>query len=202
MESDPGMSLIQTSTLLPTAGRSAESPSRTVELAAAGTPSVSAARWHVLHTRSRQEKALARTLAAAGIHHELPLTSRMRFYGHRKREVREPLFTNYLFMQGPPESAWFALATKRVANVIAVHDQATFERELGQIRIALAGGAELQPHGYLTVGRRVRVTSGPFKDVEGLIEDTPKPDRLVLQIDVLGRAASLEIDAGLLEPLD
>jgi len=202
MEPDHGMSLIQTSQDRPPAACVAAPAPRTVEMTLTGWPIDAAGHWHVLHTRSRQEKAVARTLAAAGIHHELPLTKRVRFYGHRKREVLEPLFTNYLFMQGPPEAAWFALATKRVANVIAVHDQASFERELAHIRIALAGGADLQPHGFLTVGRRVRVTSGPFRDVEGLIEDTPKPDRLVLQIDVLGRAASLEIDAGLLELLD
>lgn len=158
--------------------------------------------WHVLHTRSRQEKALARALDAANICYELPLAKRIRFHGHRKRIVTEPLFSSYLFVRGPKEVTYFAVSTKRVANVIPVHDQAAFEHDLEQIRLALSGGAELTPYDYLAVGRRVRVTAGPFKDVEGLIEDKPKPDRLILQIDVLGRAASLEIDAGLLEPME
>jgi hypothetical protein len=35
-----------------------------------------------------------------------------------------------------------------------------------------------------------------------MIEEFPRPDRLVLQIEALGRATSLEIDAGLLESVD
>ncbi|MCZ6836570.1 MAG: hypothetical protein O7G85_12410 [Planctomycetota bacterium] len=158
--------------------------------------------WHVLHTKSRQEKALARMLDAADIHYELPLVKLVRMYGHRKRVVMEPLFSNYLFVQGSTEVTYFAMSSKRVANVIPVPDQDSFIRDLEQIRKALGNGAELNPYRFLTVGRRVRVTAGPFKDVEGLIEDKPKPDRLILQVEALSRAASLEIDASLLEPVD
>ena len=45
------------------------------------------------------------------------------------------------------------------------------------------------------------MTSGPFRGVQGVIENWTKGDRLVLQIDALGRAASLEIDASLLKPI-
>ena len=68
--------------------------------------------WHVLHTRSRQEKSLARTLHAAGIEYYLPVVDRVRFYGHRKRTVTVPLFSNYLFVNGPLEVAYFATSTQ------------------------------------------------------------------------------------------
>jgi transcription antitermination factor NusG len=160
------------------------------------------ARWHVIHTRSRQEKALARTLAAAGVEHYLPLIRHARYCGHRKRITHEPLFASYLFLFGAVDATYLAVATKRVANVIKVADQQRFVRELDQIRLALDNGAELSPYPYLKVGRRARVTAGPFRGIEGLIEEITRPDRLVLQIEALGRATSLEIDAGLLEPVD
>jgi transcriptional antiterminator RfaH len=158
--------------------------------------------WHVVHTRPRQEKALARTLTAAGVEHYLPLHERVRFRGRRKIVVHEPLFPSYLFLLGPVEATWMAIETRRVANVISVADQTRFTHELDQIRKVLSAGAELGPYRFLEVGRRVRVTSGPFKDIEGLVEAWQKSNRLVLQIQALGRAASLEIDAGLLEPVD
>jgi transcriptional antiterminator RfaH len=158
--------------------------------------------WHVLHTKARQEKALARNLDAAGIEHYLPLISRVRFRGPRKIVVREPIFASYLFMRGSIDMTYVAVATKRVAAVIPVTDQALFDRELAQIRLALTRGAELSPYRYLKVGRRVRVTAGPFRDIEGLVEAWRKSNRLVLQVQALGRATSLEIDAGLLEPVD
>ena len=159
-------------------------------------------RWYVVQTRSRQEKALARTLEASGIAHYLPLTKRPRYRRGRKQFVEEPLLSSYLFLHGPIEATYVAVATKRVANVVNVADQDRFIGELRQIRLALQSGADLSPYRYLTVGRRVRVSAGPFRGIEGLIEDWAKADRLVLQIDALGRATSLEIDAGLLDPVD
>ncbi|MDY7109387.1 MAG: transcription termination/antitermination NusG family protein [Planctomycetota bacterium] len=159
-------------------------------------------RWHVLHTKARQEKAIARALHAADIEHYLPLVSRVRYRSRRKRQVEEPLFASYLFLRGPLEAAYFAVATKRVANIINVIDQDRFVNELEQIRRALHHGAALRPDRYLEVGRRVRVTAGPFRDIEGRIEHRARPDRLVLQIAALGRATSLEIDADLLEGVD
>lgn len=162
----------------------------------------SPARWHVLHTRARQEKALARTLLAAGIEHYLPLVGRVSYRGRRKCIVQQPLFASYLFMHGSVEATYFAVATKRVANAIRISDQQRFAQELKQIRLALENRAELSPSRYLEVGQRVRVVGGPFSGIEGLIEDRSKIDRLVLQIAALGRATSLEIDADLLEPVD
>ncbi len=158
--------------------------------------------WQVLHTRARQEKALAKTLLAAGIEHYLPLVGRVSYRGRRKCIVQQPLFASYLFMHGSVEATYFAVATKRVANAIRVNDQQRFVQELQQIRLALENRAELSPSPYLEVGRRVRVVGGPFRGIEGLIEDRSKVDRLVLQIAALGRATSLEIDADLLEPVD
>ena len=181
---------------------------RAVEVAALRGPAgghitgTSDACWQVLHTRARQEKAVARALLAAGIDHYLPLIRRTSYRGRRKTAIQEPLFACYLFLYGPPESAYFAVSTKRVANVIRVADQRRFVDELEQIHRSLDKGADLSPYRYLKVGRRVRVTAGPFRGVEGLIEDRARADRLVLQIAALGRATSLEIDADLLEAVE
>ncbi len=158
--------------------------------------------WHVLHTRARQEKAIARALDAAGIENYLPMQKRVGYRSRRKCVIEEPVFASYLFMQGPIEATYFAVATKRVANVIKVADQDQFVMEMKQLRRAISNGAELSPYSYLEVGRNVRVTAGPFQGVEGLVEERRRPDRLILQVAALGRATSLEIDAGLLEPAD
>lgn len=159
-------------------------------------------RWFVLHTRPRQEKAIARVLEQRAIEVFLPLSRTVRYYGHRKRIVRQPLFSSYVFVRGSIEQTYDALATGRVVNLIHCADQRTLDRELGQIRSALARGAQLQPHARLVRGCHVRVKAGPFAGLEGMIEHRPRPDRLILQVETLSRAASLEIDADLLEPVD
>lgn len=162
----------------------------------------STTQWYVLQTRSRQEKAVSRALHAAGLEHYLPLVEQVRYHDHRKRVVSKPMFSTYLFLRGSVDSTYFALSTRRVSKVISVGDQARLVHELSQIRRVVDRGGELDLYGYLTRGRHVRVTTGPFRGVEGIVEDRPKPSRLVLQVEALGRATSLEIDASILEPAD
>jgi transcriptional antiterminator RfaH len=177
-----------------------------VDLCAAERPSsarsVMTERWHVLHTKPRQEKAVARAMEAAGVIHYLPLHRKTRYYGRRKRVVEAPLFASYVFLYGPLDATYFAMSTKRIATVIEVHDQARFGREIEQIHQALANGADLRGADFLAVGRRVRIAAGPFRGIEGLIEESARPERLLLQVAALGRATSLEISADLLEPVD
>ena len=157
--------------------------------------------WYVLHTKSRQEKILAGELAARSVEHFLPLVKRPRFYGNRKVTVEEPLFPGYVFLFGDIEQAYAADRTKRVANIIPVTDQHKIEWELRNIRLALSQDAPLDPYPHLTKGVRVEVRSGPFQGLQGVIEEKGKDARLILQVDVLGRAVSLEIHGALLEPL-
>jgi len=158
--------------------------------------------WYVLHTRSRQEKAVARTLESHGIEHFLPLRKGSRFYGHRKRTVWQPVFPSYVFLRGTIEQTYTAIACGRVCQVLEVRDQLQFDREIEQIRSAIERGGTLEPYAALERGQRVRVTAGPFAGLEGLIEQPARPDRLILQVEALGQAACLEIDADLLERVD
>jgi hypothetical protein len=159
-------------------------------------------RWHVLHTRSRQEKVIAQALSAAGAFPFLPLQRRVTYYGHRKRIVEVPLFTCYLFVWGLLEHAYLATGSRRAAQVIAVEDQERLDAELGHLSSAIGSGGSFQHYDFLTRGRRVRVTDGPFEGVEGIIEEGVRNDRLVLQVHAIGRALSMEIDASLLETVD
>jgi transcriptional antiterminator RfaH len=158
--------------------------------------------WFALHTLPRQEKALAQALEGRGIEHYLPLRSETRTYAHRRRVSMIPLFSSYVFLRGTRESTFAAVSTKRVARVLDIPDQPSFLREIEQIRLALAGGATLDPYPHLVLGRKARVRSGPLQGVEGILQARPKDCRLILQVQALGQAVAVEIDAHLLEPTD
>jgi transcription antitermination factor NusG len=155
--------------------------------------------WHVLQTRSRQEKILARDLAAMKIPHFLPLIQQPRYYGKRKVSVEVPLFSGYLFLRGSLDQVYQADRTGRVAQIIYVADQTQINWELQNLHIALAEDAQLDPYPYLKEGLRVEIRSGPFRGMQGLIDTRLKQDRLILQVNLLGRAVSVEVDASLLD---
>ena len=159
-------------------------------------------RWHLIHTRSRQEKALSETLSAQGIAYFLPLANIARNYAGRRVHVELPLFPGYVFVKGSLEQAYVADRTKRVAGIIQVVDQEKISRELRNLAVALASRVQLDPYPFLRVGVKVSVRCGPLAGLEGIIESRNRRDRLILQVDVLGQATSLEIDGAILDVIE
>jgi len=157
--------------------------------------------WHVLHTKSRQEKVLAKELTSMGIEHYLPILKSVRYHGGRKAVVEAPMFSSYVFLHGTLEDAYRADRTRFVAQIIKVVDQEKLEAELHNIQLALAQDAPMEVYSYLKTGMRVEVRSGPFRGLKGVIEDR-KANRLFLQVEMLNAAVSLEIDGSLLDPLE
>jgi len=159
-------------------------------------------RWWVAHTKSRFEKAFAKELLARGIGYFLPLVEQVTFSGRRRRPARVPLFPGYVFFCGDESARYAAMRTNRLARTLEVPDQCRLINELAAIEMALAHGAQLDPYPFAAVGRRCRVAAGPFRGIEGIVLHRSRTTRLLLQVAVLGQGASIEIDAGLLEPAE
>lgn len=165
-------------------------------------PRLDGATWHVVRTRSRQEKALAADLVARSIPCFLPLTRVVRYYGRRKVRALLPLFPGYLFMAGEREDCFTAERTGRVAQVLHVQDQESLRQELASISQVLRAEGLLTPCAPLEHGAEVEVSAGPFKGVRGRVDVHVQDNRLVLHVDMVGNAAVLEIDRDLLIPVD
>jgi len=157
--------------------------------------------WVVLHTKSRCEKILSDEMAKQEIDHFLPLVGKVKYYGNRKVLVDEPLFPGYLFLRGTLSDAYQAAKTKRVANIIRVVKQAELAWELHNLWLAISSGARLDPFPALKIGVRVEILSGPFRGIQGIVQDRLRANRLVLQIEMLGRAVGLELDGAILNPI-
>ena len=158
--------------------------------------------WWVVHTRSRNEKALAHDLISREISYFLPMSWKVRRKSRRTIRSLLPLFSGYLFFCGKENDRVELLKTNRIANLIEVNDQQKLLNELIQIDQALRSGAPLIPHKYIKVGQRCRIIAGPLIGLEGIVVQTKNATRLVLQIDMLGQAASVEIDIDMMEVIE
>jgi transcriptional antiterminator RfaH len=158
--------------------------------------------WWVAHTKSRNEKALAHDLAAKGVSYFLPMIWKVRRIRGRTIRSLLPLFGGYLFFCGEELRRIEVLRTNRVANLIEVRDQHRLVNELSQIEQAFGAGVNLSPHDYIKVGERVRVIGGALTGLMGIVVKTKNAMRLVLQIDMLGQAASVEIDTDMIEAVE
>jgi transcription antitermination factor NusG len=158
--------------------------------------------WWVAHTKSRNEKALAQDLTCKGISYFLPMIWKVRRVRGRTLRSLLPLFGGYLFFCGEERQRIEVLRTNRVANLIEVRDQPRLVRELSQIEQALSAGADLSPHKFLKEGQRCKVIGGALAGLQGIVVRVRDQMRLVLQIDMLGQATSVEIGADMIEPVE
>ena len=132
----------------------------------------------------------------------LPMSWKVTKRKGRKLRSLMPLFTGYLFFCGSESDRLEALRTNRIANLIEVKNQQRLVSELAPIEQALKAGADLQPYKYIEVGAKCRVIAGPLVDTEGIAVKTHTGTRLILQIDMLGQATSVEIDSDMIEVLE
>lgn len=158
--------------------------------------------WWVAHTKARNEKALAHQLVQRDVSYFLPM--HWKVSKSRGRTIRSllPLFPGYLFFCGDDDDRLEVLKTNRTANILPVQDQQLLVDELAPIETVLQLGKTVLPHDYVKVGQKCRVTAGPLMGTEGIVVETPKEMRLVLQVDMLGQAASVEIAADMIEKIE
>lgn len=159
-------------------------------------------RWMVLHTKARQEKAVARHLEAAGVKYDLPLVERVTVTRGRKHRSEVPLFSSYVFAFGEKQDAYDAISTRRVVQYLDVEDQEKLESELASVHAAIRSGLPIDEYPGLAVGQRARVVKGPLLGVEGVVIEEARRSCLVLHVETLGRGASVEIERDLLESLE
>ncbi len=158
--------------------------------------------WWVAHTKSRSEKALAKDLIQKDISYFLPMSWKVRRQRGRTMRSLLPLFGGYLFFCGMESQRIEVLRTNRVANLLAVSDQQKLLDELSQIERALRTGLALTSHKYIKAGQHCRVIGGALAGLHGIVVKTRDSARLLLQVDMLGQATSVEIDTDMIEVAD
>ena len=158
--------------------------------------------WTVLYTKPRQEKSLARDLLRQTVPFYLPLVKRTLQYGRRQITSFAPLFGGYLFMVGSESQRAVSWATNRVLRILPVNDSAQLIADLRQVQRLIAANVPLTVESRLQAGQKVRVRSGAFAGVEGIVLRRRGEIRLLVSVNFLQQGASVEIEDFRLEPLD
>ena len=159
-------------------------------------------RWWLVHTKSRNEKALANDLTTLGIDYFLPLVQVKRKYASRVWCSEIPLFPGYLFMCGGDDEHYATLMTHRAAAVIRVEDQERLRTELRHVYLVTTSNEPMDLYAGLRRGRRCRVVRGSLAGLEGVVLRRRDIWRIYVGVEVLGQSVELEIDPSLLEAID
>ena len=156
--------------------------------------------WQVLHVRSNFEKRVAQHLAARTIEHYLPLYWERVRRTDRSVMVVRPLFPGYVFVRYPAPSRIAVISTPGVVRALGDEPGSLVSgAELERIREGLSTGLLLRPHPRVAVGTRVRVRTGVFTGVEGIVAELRQRCKVVLSIAVMQKCFSLEAEMSELE---
>jgi len=156
-------------------------------------------RWWVIHTRPRCEKKMDGWFQRAGCPRHLPVRPSLRLYKNKRVTFEKPLFPGYAFGAFSRLQRSTVFRSEYAASIIEVVDQQGFLQQMAAIQAALEAGGKLEDHPFLAEGRRVRIATGRFRGVEGIVEHIRNKTRICLSVDILQRTVAMEVDAAMLE---
>lgn len=160
--------------------------------------------WYALRIRSNQEKVVSLTLQNKGYEEFLPLYRSTRRWSDRVKQLELPLFPGYLFCRLDLCDALMpVLTTPGVVSIAGVGrlPVPVSDQEIEDVRMVIRSGLATMPWPGLTVGSRVLIERGPLTGLEGIAVNVEDQCRLVVSVQLLQRALSVEIERGWARPI-
>jgi transcriptional antiterminator NusG len=159
--------------------------------------SVSGQEWYAIWTRSRHEQVVREQLEQKGFEAFLPTLPRWSRWKDRKKKIDWPLFPGYCFARFGMAERLPILKCSGVVNIISFNGEIAPipEQEIDGIRRLVESNLQYDPCPLIREGMMVEVTHGPLKGVIGRLTRKGAHARLVLAVDLIGQAVSVEVDA-------
>jgi transcription elongation factor/antiterminator RfaH len=160
-------------------------------------------RWYALYTKPKKERQVDALLREQGIETYLPTARRK--VRRRDRPDRIVYFPCYLFARldlgDTPRSSinWMP----GIRHIVSLGEQpAVVADEIVELLRRRLEGIEEAGYGNLKQGDRVRITSGPLRDLEAIFDrPVSAADRVRVLLDVMGRMTPVEIDHSEISPM-
>jgi transcriptional antiterminator NusG len=161
------------------------------------------ARWYAIWTRSRHEQTVREQLERKQFEAFLPTIARWSRWKDRKKKIDWPLFPGYCFARFDPADALAVLKCTGVVSIVSFEGKPAPipDYELESIRLLVASELQYDPCPLIREGMMVEVVHGPLRGVVGrLMRKDARRATLVLSVDLIGKAVSVEVDAADVRP--
>src|SRR6266478_7287718 len=160
-------------------------------------------RWYAAYTRAQHEKRVAAELGMRDVEHFLPLYSCVRRWKDRRVQLESPLFPGYVFVRLALRERLRVLQIPSVVRLVGFSGQPTALPDTGMeiMRSGLSQSLRAEPHPFLTVGRRVRITGGPFAGLEGVLQRKKSSLRVIVTLELIQRSVAVDVDVADVRPV-
>jgi transcription antitermination factor NusG len=159
-------------------------------------------RWYAVYTYPRHEKTVAQQLESKFVETFLPTLASHSRWKDRRVVVTRPLFPGYVFTRINLSERSKIVSIPSVIRILAAFNgkpAAIPDAEIDTVRLCVTSGVALEAHPFIEVGQRVRVRSGPFEGVTGIVVNQTNGYKVVISIGLINQSIALEIDFDQLE---
>ena len=160
--------------------------------------------WFVIYVRSKHEKNVHLALLDKGIDASLPIKTVIRKWSDRKKKIKLPLFRGYVFVNiDLTIDKLNVLQTPGVVKFIGIGKEPSRipDEQIHWMHIMSAESTSIRTEKEIPVGQRVRVITGPFKGIGGVVKRNGSRSRLVVLIESIMQTISVDIKSEYLEKI-
>jgi len=153
--------------------------------------------WYAVWTRSRHEQVVREQLERKGLEAFLPTVTKWSRWKDRKKKIDWPLFPGYCFARFQSDGRLPVLKCSGVVSIVSFDGEIVPipAHEIEGIRRLVESDLQFDPCPLIREGMMVEVVHGPLKGVVGRLVRKGAHARLVLSVDLIGQAVSVEVDA-------
>jgi transcription termination/antitermination protein NusG len=163
---------------------------------------VTDSQWFAIWTRSRHEQVVREQLERISVEAFLPTIPRWSRWKDRKKKIDWPLFPGYCFARFEPNERLPILKCNGVVSIVSFNGEPAPipSQEIDSIRLLVSTDLAYDPCPLINEGAMVEVVHGPLRGVIGRLVRKGSHARLVLAVDLIGQAVSVEVDAADVKP--
>ena len=158
--------------------------------------------WYVIYTKPHHEKEVYKRLEEKGISAYLPLYTTIRHWSDRKKKIKVPLFSCYVFVFVNNIEYYKVLNTDGVIRYVAFEGKAVPipEKQIQMVRNLLDSNAEVEEiQDKLYSGARVEIKAGPLIGISGQLVDFSGRKRVIIRLDEINKSMVVTLPLNLLK---
>lgn len=160
--------------------------------------------WLAVVVRSRHEKSVQTILDAKGYRTSVPLIRCI----HKRSsgsgwDSKKPLIGGYVFAVHDRKNPYRIVTTPGFVKIVSFgNEPGTIpEAEIEALERIAASGLPVASSGFIRIGQTVEMVAGPLQSLRGIVLRQGKCTRLVVGVEMLQRAVTVEIDAAWAVPV-
>jgi len=158
--------------------------------------------WYAIYTRPHHEKEVYRRMQEQKIQAYLPLLTTFKQWSDRKKKVRIPLFSCYLFVHISTRDYYRVLNIPGVVRYVTFEGKATAipEKQIQVVKNLLEQDIPVEDvQDVLYNGAKVEIIAGPLTGISGELVDFSGKKRVIIRLEEIRKSMVISVPLHLLK---